>query len=299
MKNTRIFIKALAIGAMATFLASCNSDGEVGSKGTAGVRVTDATVDVASVTGVFLSVREVQARGTGGTKTIAAFDSPKSFNLMDFQNGASYDLGEGTIDAGIYSELRLVLDENSYVEFEDGSSEPLTVPSGTSSGYKVKGDYQISANGRTNLVVDIDLRKAFVKTGENTYILRPTARLVNADNTGTIEGTVSAHSEDRVVIYAYAEGTWDDGESAEPAEGSTRFEGSVNSAVVANGQFTLAFMEPGKYDLIAVAYTYNEVEDTYSFKSATAAEVMVAGSVVDMLELEANATLNVLASFSF
>lgn len=299
MKTVRFFGKGMAVVAMAGLLAACNNDSDVASKGTASIAITDAAVDAEAITGVMLSVKEVQARGNGSAKTVAVFDTPKTFNLMDYQNGETYALGEGEIDAGIYNELRLVLDESSHVEFEDGSTEPLQLPSGMASGYKIMGDYQIDANGRSNMVVDVDLRKALVKTGNGQYILRPTARLVNSATTGIIRGTVNAHSEDRVVIYAYAKGTWNEAEAETPADGHSRFEGSVNSAVVANGQFTLAFMEPGEYDLIAVAYERDTANDTFVFKSATQAEVSVAGSILSILKLEANATMNVLVSFGF
>lgn len=291
-----ILIASITVG-ISAMLMSCES--EVTSKGTAGIAVTDAAVDAESVTGVYLKVDQVEAMANGKTKTIVAFDEPKTFNVMDYQNGATYDLGEGSVDAGAYQELRLILAEGSYVAFEDGSSEPLDIPSGTSSGYKIKGDYEIAADGHTNLVIDIDLRKAFVKTGSGEYKLRPTARLVNADNTSTVTGTVSAHTEDRVVIYAYAKGTYDDSEAGEPAEGASRFEGSVNSAVVANNEFTLAFMEEGEYDLIAVAYEENEAEDTYTFRSASEVDVTIAGALLSSIDLTASTDVHVLVTLDF
>ncbi|MEQ8471581.1 MAG: DUF4382 domain-containing protein [Marinoscillum sp.] len=296
MKTKNLLIALITTIGISGLLMSCDS--EVSSKGTAGVKITDAAVDAENVTGVYLSVSEVSARSQSETHTIAAFDSPKVFNVMDYQNGSTFDLGEGEIDAGIYNELRLILDDGSYVEFEDGTTEPLEVPSGMSSGYKIKGDYQISANSRTDLVIDIDLRKAFVKTGSNTFKLRPTARLVNGENTGTIRGAISAN-EDRVVIYAYAQGTYNPSEETPPTEGESRFENSVNSAVVSNGSFTLAFMEPGEYDLIAVSYDRNDEEETYEFNSATKAEVLLNGSVLNIIEVEANTELILVLNASF
>lgn len=297
MKTRNILFTVLSLITLTAFLYSCDS--EVSGTGTAGVKITDAAVDAENISGVYLSVSEVTAQGDGEVRTITVFDEPRLFNLMDYQNGDTYDLGEGEIDAGIYSEIRLITDGNSYVEFDDGSTEPLNIPSGTSSGYKIKGDYQISANSRTNLVVDVDLRKAFVLTGEGTYKLRPTARLINEQGTAKISGLLSANTEDRVIVYAYSKGTYTAEEAAEPAEGESRFENSVNSAVVTNGSFTLAFMEPGEYDLIAVAYTENETENTYEFKTATQGELMLDGSVMDILDLEANADISILLNVSF
>lgn len=299
MKTRNILSTLLALITLSALIYSCDSESEVSGKGTAGVKVTDAAVDAQNISGVYLSVAEVQAIGESETKTLTVFDEPQIFNLMDYQNGSTYELGEGEIDAGIYSEIRLITDGNSYVSFDDGSTEPLNIPSGTSSGYKIKGDYQISANNRTDLVIDVDLRKAFVMTGEGSYKLRPTARLINEEGTATITGTISATAEDRVIVYAYAKGTYDSSEEAEPASGESRFENSVNSAVVSNGSFTLAFMEPGEYDLIAVAYESDETNNTYNFRAATEAEVLLNGNILSILELEANTNVNLLLNVNF
>ncbi|WP_258101775.1 DUF4382 domain-containing protein [Marinoscillum pacificum] len=299
MKTRNILSTLLALITLSALIYSCDSESEVSGKGTAGVKVTDAAVDAENISGVYLSVAEVQAIGKSETKTLTVFDEPRIFNLMDYQNGSTYELGEGEIDAGLYSEIRLITDGNSYVSFDDGSTEPLNIPSGTSSGYKIKGDYQISANNRTDLVIDVDLRKAFVLTGEGTYKLRPTARLINEEGTATITGTLSSTAEDRVIVYAYAKGTYDSSEEAEPASGESRFENSVNSAVVSNGSFTLAFMEPGEYDLIAVAYESDETNNTYNFRAATEAEVLLNGHILSILELEANTNVNLLLNVSF
>ncbi|MEQ9305659.1 MAG: DUF4382 domain-containing protein [Marinoscillum sp.] len=297
MKTRNLFIALITLFITSGLLMSCDS--EVSTTGTAGVKVTDAAVDAENITGVYLSVSEVKAHGNAQSHTITSFDSPKTFNVMDYQNGSTFDLGEGEINAGSYNELRLILAEGSYVAFKDGSTEPLDVSSGTSSGYKIKGDYQIASNNKTDLVIDIDLRKAFVKTGNDLYKLRPTARLVNAENTGTIRGTVTASGEDRVVVYAYSKGSYNASETDTPADGESRFESSVNSAVVANGQFKLAFMEPGEYDLITVAYEQDEANETYTFKSATKAEVMLNGNILDLIEVAAKAEVIVVLNPGF
>ncbi|MFT4834101.1 MAG: hypothetical protein ACI8WP_000859 [Flavobacteriaceae bacterium] len=291
INTSRILIAALTFG-IGAFMSSCDS--EVSSKGTASVGVTDAAVDAENITGVYLKVNQIEAKGSEASQTIAQFDEPKTFNVMDFQNGAKYDLGEGEIESGVYTELRLILAEGSYVKFKDGTTEPLEVPSGTASGYKIKGDYQISANNETKLVIDIDLRKAFVLTGNGQYKLRPTARLSNDDNTATINGTMTGNTDDRVVVYAYANGTYSESEANEPADGSSRFENSINSAVVADGKFTLAFMEPGEYEFIVAKYTREEVTESYTFMSSSKVEATVAGSILDTLEIESNTDVNVL-----
>ena len=146
-----IFIVTLSLSTI--ILTSCNDNDSV-EKGSAQVDVTDAAVDAENITGVYLSVSEIHAGSDGEVKTLVTFDEPITFNVMDYQNGETFDLGEGEIEVGIYDELRLILNDgspssasaSSYIEFENGTTEELVIPSGTSSGYKVKGDFQISAN---------------------------------------------------------------------------------------------------------------------------------------------------------
>lgn len=287
---------ALAVVLLAIF-TGCNSDSEVESKGKAKVMVTDAAVDAEAVTGVYLSVKEVQAQSNGKLRTVARFDNAQEFDVMAYQNGSTYALGEGDIEVGSYEELRLITDGNSYVSFEDGSTKPLDIPSGTSSGYKIKGAFDIAAESATEIVADIDLRKALVVTGNGDYKLRPTARLVTASTTGTIKGNVSG-SADKLVVFAYAKGSYAASEASEPAEGSTRFEGSVNSAVVSNGSFTLAFMEEGEYELVVAEYDKDESTGEYTFKSTTEAELLLNGSLINLVKVEANAQVNVLLNLN-
>lgn len=294
MKHLKRILSLAVSLVIVTAFTGCESGAELRSNGTARIAVTDAAVDAENITGVFLSVDEIHARSGSEMKTVAVFDSPKTFNLMDYQNGSTYSLGEGELAAGTYSEIRFILNGESYVAFNDGSTKQLVVPSGTSSGYKVKGDFEIASEGETELVADIDLRKALVVQGNDEYTLRPTARLVTVETTGTIEGTISSGNEDQLVIYAYKKGTFSESEADEPAEGSTRFEGSVNSAVVSNGSFTLAFMEEGEYELIAAGYDFDESAESFHFKSATQADFMLNGNLINVVQVKANSSANLL-----
>ncbi|MEP0368574.1 MAG: DUF4382 domain-containing protein [Cyclobacteriaceae bacterium] len=305
MKTTNSKFKyslvAIVTLASAFILSSC-SDGEVNSKGKATVGVTDAAVDAENVTGVYLAVSEIQARSNSEFQTIATFDSPEPFNVMAYQNGEVYALGEGEIEAGTYDEIRFILDdasESSYITFDDETRAAIDVPSGTTSGYKVKGDFEIASSGQTNIIVDIDLRKALVVTGQGDYKLRPTARLITNDETGTIKGSLNVSGEDRIVVYAYAEGTYSDSEGNEPAEGEARFDGSVNSAVVAeDGSFTLAFMQEGNYELVTATYEMNDTEETYEFKSVVEADLWINGSITNLVTVESNSTVNLTIDLS-
>jgi len=95
------------------------------------------------------------------------------------------------------------------------------------------------------------------------------------------------------VVYAYLEGTFNEAETSEPADGETRFENAVNSATVdAFGNFTLAFMPEGDYELIVANYSENQIENRFDFQTATSVDVTVNGSVVSIFSVSARTTTN-------
>ncbi|MGW8123382.1 DUF4382 domain-containing protein [Roseivirga echinicomitans] len=301
MKNLKLLIATLLIIPTLIFTSCDNDSDELDGTGSARLEATDAAVDAENITGVFLSVDEAQFIANGNIKTSIVFDTPKEFNLMDYQNGETYILGETELDAGAYDEIRLILTSSNqaYVKYVNGTKDQIEVPSGSTSGYKIKGDFDVMANGMTELVLDVDLRKALVKRGNGEFNLRPTARLISKSTTGTIMGTVDEENmqdADKVVVYAYLKGTYNEAEKAEPADGKTRFENSVNSAVASNlsGNFTLAYMPEGDYELIVATYNKNQLLGEFEFQSSTKVEVTIDGKASTVFKVKARVITNLL-----
>lgn len=297
MKKLRLTSKFLGLALIAGLFACGEGDGSVSSTGQASLKVTDAAVNAENVNEVVLSVNEVQATLNGESKTMVTFDEPREFNVMAYQNGETFFLGEGDLEAGTYSDIRFILSgsSDSYIGLNDGSKKDLNVPSGTTSGYKIKGTFDVAANSTTNIVADIDLRKALVLTGEGTYKLRPTARLVVEEKTSRIEGSVegSIDASETIVVYAYKKGEFDSSEEAEPSEGETRFQNSVNSAVVAeNGSYTLAFMEEGEYEIKVASFSQNDDDEELDFNGTLDVKLMINGSIFNSIDVDLSSSTN-------
>ena len=67
------------------------------------------------------------------------------------------------IDADDYDEIRLVLDGApmaNYIDLGTGGMHNLFIPSGSSSGLKIRGNFTVSATGTTDLIADFDLRQS-------------------------------------------------------------------------------------------------------------------------------------------
>ncbi len=251
-------------------LFSCDDSNE-GTKGRLNLALTDAPLYDENITGVFIRVIGIEIKGNDGWTGMESFDTPVSINLLDYQNGDVYFLTEEELNAGDYKEIRLLLDmpeENgapksnpgTYLQYEDGSTQPLYVPSGATSGYKAKGDFSIPAGGVTSLTIDFNVRKSVVKAGNSgKYILKPVLRLVENNNVALIEGEVTTLAEyESVRVYAYEDDTFTESEIIDPETDEVDFPNAVTSGSVnEDGTYKLAFMEPGTYDLYAVAFDEN------------------------------------------
>jgi hypothetical protein len=152
-----------------------------------------------------------------------------------------------------------------YIEFSDGTTETLFVPSGSQSGFKGVGAFDVPANGSVDITADFDVRKSVLRTGNNIerYVLKPTIRLVVDNEAGKIVGSVVNIPEgSEIVIFAYEDGVYTEAEALEPALESPRFPNAVSSDMVCDqNSYHIAFLAPGIYDLVVVANVDGEFSE--------------------------------------
>ncbi len=265
MKQT---FSLLLLAVILPFFIFTGCDKENGTTGTVNLSITDAPVDSDGITGVFITVLEIQYHThENGWKVFEDYEGPKTFNLLDLQRGESELLGSFEIEAGTYTQIRFMLDApvsgagqhsnpGCYLEFEDGSTTNLFVPSGAQTGYKAVGAFTVPINGSVDVTADFDVRKSVVKAGASgKYLLKPTIRLIVDNQSGQIAGEVTNIPEQRnIVIYAYTGDTYNESEAEEPAEEEVRFPNAISSDMVdENGVYHLAYLAPGTYDLVIVS----------------------------------------------
>src|SRR5690554_972688 len=246
---------------------------ETGS-GTLNLSITDAPIDSAGVTGVYIAINRIEYHSAAeGWVDLDTFATPLSFNLLELTRGTAELLGSYELPTGTYSQIRFHLDQPNqnqgvvanpgcYLEWADGSTQPLFVPSGAQSGYKAVGAFHIPVNGTVDLTADFDVRKSVVVAGNSgKLILKPTIRLVANNQAGSISGTVSGYDTDASpVVYAYQAGTFTEEEAADPAEEQARFPNAISSDVADDeGYYHLAYLAPGSYDLVVVSANENGV----------------------------------------
>jgi len=259
----------------ALLITSCEkSDKQVG---TVGISITDAPIDASNVTGVNLTITGIQYHTSNGEwLTFKEFQNPVSVNILDLTNGISALLGNFEMEAGTYTQLRFMLDATEdgtskqanpgcFIEFSDGTQEPLYVPSGSESGYKAVGAFTVPVNGNVEITADFDARKSIhVTSGQNKrYILKPTIRLAVNNQAGQIKGTVTnAATDTSIVIYAYAAGTYTTSEADTPVDETTaRFPNAVTSSIADESyNYCLSFLAPMNYDLVITTSVNGEYQ---------------------------------------
>lgn len=97
------------------------------------------------------------------------------YNLLELQNGIDTLLAQGTVPAGVLKEVRFVLGSDNSITI-DNVNYPLTIPSGSESGLKIKVDKHLQA-GIDSLLIDFDAALSIMQTGTGEYKLKPVLKI--------------------------------------------------------------------------------------------------------------------------
>ncbi len=116
-------------------------------------------------------------------------DSLRYIDLLLLQNGASAVLGDTSLSAGKYTQIRLIVEDSNYV-MENGIKYPLAIPSGTQTGIKLNHSFEIENGKLYELYLDFNVDKSIIITGNGQYKLKPTIRVVPKVISGSISGQV-------------------------------------------------------------------------------------------------------------
>lgn len=236
MKSLK-FVLCLIIGVGLAFAAGCDDSSSSGSDsssststGTLSVYMTDAPAN--SLEAVYVTIDEVavhkaeeEASGDNGEQGSRGEDgdwqvvaSPqKTFNLLELVNGAMAELGTSELEAGHYTQMRLMLGENpdsglninndthqhaNYVIKKDGTEQKeLFIPSGYQTGIKLVHGFEVAAEQPTELLLDFDASRSVVLRGNevsnsneasnNGYLLKPTIKILESGSYPMVQGMVT------------------------------------------------------------------------------------------------------------
>lgn len=169
-------------------LISVTGCGNHSSNGRATVKMTD---DPSNFDAMIVNIDRVEAHksGSGNDGWEVISDQPTQVNLLSLTNGQTSLLGSGTLAAGSYDQLRLILGSGSIVD--QGTSYALTIPSGLQTGIKINVNMQVRNGQTTNILLDFNAAQSVTISGLGVYILQPVIHPVDMDTDGNIKGTIS------------------------------------------------------------------------------------------------------------
>lgn len=136
------------------------------------IRMTDAPTALEAVN---IDLKEVNIKFASDTGSWVSMNTKAGmYNLLGLQNGIDTLIASGTYPTGNVKEIRLVVGENNTV-VEGGQTFALTIPSGASSGLKIKIDKNLR-EGLDSLLIDFDAALSIQKEADG-FKLRPVIRL--------------------------------------------------------------------------------------------------------------------------
>lgn len=172
MKKIALFLSVLALLVAVVFIA-CSKDNSDANT-TIKIRLTDNPVNAEKVN---VDIRQVRVKfsddsihGWVDLNTYAGV-----YDLLGLQNGVDTLLAVGVIPTNVVKEIRFVLGTNNSIKVA-GVTYPLTIPSGSESGLKIKVDKKLNGT-LDSLLIDFDAALSIHQTGVNIYQLKPVLKI--------------------------------------------------------------------------------------------------------------------------
>lgn len=307
-------MKGRVFGAIAllttVFFLGCGGGGggtsEGGGTGKLSLSLTDAAVD--GLKAVYVTIDEVQVHLGGSEsppanwKTVSDVGNGKTYNLLELVNGVRTDLGLTDLEAGRYTQMRLILGRTpddgvnllsrrhpfaNYVITAEDEVHELKVPSGFQTGIKIVHGFTIEENGTTELVLDFDAARSVVRAGASgNWLLKPTIKVLERLDYAIVRGVVTDRSDPANPLpgVRVAAQSWDDHDTPADPEDDTLV---VHAATVtdAEGKFAL-MLPPGNYSIVAHVTPDRTEGSTRVYEPACAAVTATAGMNQDPDETE-------------
>ncbi|GAC1414068.1 MAG: DUF4382 domain-containing protein [Candidatus Velthaea sp.] len=249
-----------------------------------------------SVTAVNLAIDKIEVVGNGSAPTVVqSFATPQIINILSYASAANAFPVGGSIPAGSYSQIRLLLDTaGTTISYTDSSGThtnvPLSIPSATSpafgsattdtgdgpgtAGVKVNVALNAISGGTYAFIIDFNALNSIV-VANGSFIMKPVLVATAVATAGTLGGTVTNKA----------------GTAVANAEVQALQNGAVvnSSVTAANGSFTINALPAGTYSLVVLNGSSTTGADTSAGASlsvpgtftVTAGQATSAGTIAD------------------
>lgn len=238
-----------------------------GGTGTMSLSITDATTD--EYKAVYVTIEEVSVHVGGNEHNDSNWEvvgSPgKTYNLLDLVNGVIEQLGIIELQAGHYTQMRLIIGEvpddginllsethpyANYIIHSTDEKYELKIPSGLQTGIKIIHGFDINEDQTTELILDFDASRSIVKAGASgQWLLKPTIKVI--DEYSIINGTVSDG------IQNLLEGALVSVQIFDPGAEDEKDKVVVQASTITdeNGNYKI-LVQPGAYNIVAYKDNY-------------------------------------------
>lgn len=250
MQKRPYLASGISLMVLTGVLSACGGGGGGGAAvsqtaGTLRVSMTDAPAcgyDAVNVTVSKVRIHQSSdATESDGGWTDITLNPARKINLLNLTNGVLEELGQAVLPAGRYTQLRLVLEANtgarlanSVVPSATGAEVVLDTPSAAQSGIKLTGNFDVGSDQLADVVLDFDACKSVVRKGNGGYALKPVVSVIPAFLNG-IKGVIDPASLGAATMVT-------------AQQNGVIIRSTVPNA--GNGEFYLARMEPGNYDIV-------------------------------------------------
>jgi len=305
IKNAMKHLKLIVTGFILSiiFFVGCNNSENnmiPKNKGRINIQLGDSPYPIHLISSTMVTIDKVEIRkhmvndmGETQDSFIVINDGEMVVNLLELTNGITEQIGTADLGAGTYDMIRLHV-VSATVELKDGSTFDLKVPSGSSSGLKIKINpaIQLAEGQSSDVLLDFDVSRSFVVKGRigkhiNGFNFKPVIRAVYLGAAGRIEGNVSdttgvplENAMVQVWVPSTDTATYEDNDSDEGHEKMGIVDdkwGDESESYDNNGHLVSTFSDAdGNYKLIGIPEgVYSVICELEGYESDTTDNVSV------------------------
>jgi hypothetical protein len=178
MRKSSLLTIAVLLSGVFIFISCAKDSSSENNKSTSTlhVRLTDAPTHFDEIN---VDIREVKVKfsddTTGNDGWVTLLTYPGIYDLLALQNGVDTLLATGAFPTQIIKEIRFILGPNNTI-VDAGVVYPLTIPSGSESGLKIKVNKKLQETLET-IIIDFDAGLSVKKEGSGDYKLRPVLKI--------------------------------------------------------------------------------------------------------------------------
>lgn len=200
MKMTKVFIGFVFIFSFSIIIAcGGGGGGGTGAVGTGEVAfsITDAKPLLPDgATNLWITFSKLLVHKSGGSWiSLPLVQTPYTIDLLQYYDGFTTELVPPTkLSYGKYTQVRIVV-ESATIRFnnDDNTIKPIEIPPGN---LKTDTNFTLDIQdpAAADIIIDFDLSRSLVVTGQSDYKLKPVLHIVEASEAATIQGAIADES---------------------------------------------------------------------------------------------------------